>query len=219
MALNNSTKNNYLRTFKVLLILILTIFSISIQSKSLTKEQKLKLRKTSDWLSKFSIRYAGEFTPPGQNYTLRMDCSNTARFIYEEALGVHLPRTSFDQYNAVKNSGNLKTPPRSNGKIDTEQLGKILKPGDLLFWINTHSDIPKKWDPPIGHVMVYLGKNKKSQLVMTGAGTYGKGKRTQKGGIDIYLFDPNAKIGCVRDSNRKCIKNSEFFGFGKPSLD
>jgi hypothetical protein len=201
------------------LLSVLLFSTIEINSKNLSHLQKSKLREVADELSKHHIRYAGNFKPSGTNFTLKMDCSNTARYMYEEALDVHLPRTSYDQYISVKNSGNLKIPPITNGKIDSERLKKILKTGDLLFWINTHSDIPKNWNPPIGHVMVYMGKSKKGEMIMAGAGTYGKGKRTKKGGVDFYKFDPNARIGCVRDSQKNCLSPSEFFGFGKPTID
>ncbi len=149
-----------------------------------------------------------------------MDCSNTVKYTFKEALGITLPRTTFEQFQLVKAKGNFQTPSKTGeGKIDIPLLQKKLKIGDLLFWTNTHSDIPKTWTPPIGHVMIYMGTSKTKKMVMFGAGTYGDGFKTTSGGVDLYLFDPEMSLGCVKNKNKECVVESEFFGYGKPPIE
>ncbi len=205
----------------ILSVFILLFFSpITIFAEKLNKNQREKLKLIGEFLSEKQIKYGRQFFPNGKKGSIKMDCSNTVKYLYKESLGITLPRTSFEQFQVVKNSGNFKlTPKTAEGKIDIPILRKKLKTGDLLFWINTHNDIPKEWDPPIGHVMVFMGKSKTGKLTMFGAGTFGSGKRTKNGGLDFYHFDPEETLGCIKDTSKNCIKESEFIGFGKPSLE
>jgi len=99
-----------------------------------------------------------------------------------------------------------------SGKIDADRLIRELRTGDILFWIDTYS---VQVEPPVSHVMVYLGKNASNQMKMFGAGTFGRGEQTTAGGLDVYPFDPNQKIGCVKNSKGSCIRNSRFIGYAR----
>lgn len=186
----------------------------------LTSDEKKNLSFLAYNLGKKKIKYSQVYLPDNEKLSIRMDCSNTVKYVFKKALNIDLPRTSFDQYRAVMESGNFNSTPRtSEGRIDNDMLTKKMKSGDILFWINTHDNIPKNWNPPIGHVMIYLGKSKTGKKLMFGAGTFGKGKNTDDGGIDVYIFDPELSLGCVKNKNNGCIIEGEFFGFGKPPME
>ncbi len=210
---------------KFLIFLFSTLFILPAHAK-LTKEQKKELRKTTKWLSSFDLRYAKPWTPPGSSKPINMDCSATARYIYKKALDIDLPKGgSFDMYSYYKSNRQTAKAPRKGNEINVEKLSTKLKSGDLLFWINTHSDINPGHNPPISHVMIYLGRSRKTgEMKMVGANTFGKGDFTEGGGPDVYTFDPNEFIGCVRTDrkNKKspCIpgKESRFYGFARPVL-
>ena len=194
--------------------------------KDLTKDQKKKLSNTLQALSSNKIRYGKSFKPAGETRKVRFDCSGTVQYLYKKALDIDISPDSFTQYQTVKDNKNLKEPPLdANGKIDTKALKLQVKVGDLLFWINTHPNIPKKRKPPVSHVMVYLGMKKNGEMMMGGSNTVGKGHYNQRtgGGPDAYLFDPNLSLGCAKWSKagkkkKVCVKGmqSKFIGFGKP---
>lgn len=162
------------------------------------------------------IRYAARWTPPGEKDVWVMDCSNTVRYTYKKVYSIELPRTSRSQYSlAVRQGKFIKAPTTSNGKVDSDQLRKDLRIGDILFWIDTYN---VKEQPPISHVMIYVGKNSNGTMKMFGAGTFGKGEQTNNGGLDVYVFDPNQKLGCVRDNSGKCIRDSQFIGYARMQI-
>ncbi|MET3193234.1 C40 family peptidase [Bacillus sp. OAE603] len=72
----------------------------------------------------------GGTTPNG------FDCSGFTRYVYKEAVGISLPRSSSDQYEVGK----------SVSKDD-------LEPGDLVFFSNTYKS-------GISHAGIYVGNNK-----------------------------------------------------------
>ena len=210
---------------KLTILLLSALFFLPAEAK-LTKEQKKELRKTTRWLSSFDLRYAKPWTPPGDSKPINMDCSNTARYLYKKALSIDLPSGgSYDMYKYYKSHRQSAKSPKKGNEINVEKLSSKLKSGDLLFWINTHSDIDPSHTPPISHVMIYLGRSRKTgEMKMVGANTFGKGDFTEGGGPDVYTFDPNEFIGCVRTDrkNRKspCIKGKEskFFAFARPVI-
>ncbi|HNO23132.1 MAG TPA: NlpC/P60 family protein [Leptospiraceae bacterium] len=207
-----------MKFFNLIFICTLLLFNAeNTEARKLTKEEKKKLREIIQSIGKQKISYGKKWKPPGSDTELSMDCSNTAKYLYQVAFGVTLPRSAYDQYDLVSKTGGLHTVPTLADKsVDIEKLKKKLKSGDLLFWIDTHSEIPSDRSPSIGHVMIFLGKTKSGKMKMGGAGTFGKGEYNLNGGVDIYPFNPNDFQGCVKDSSKKCIRNSKFIGFGKP---
>lgn len=197
--------------------LIVTFFCITSYTFCFTRSEKESIRNKIREMSLYNIKYGQIWTPPNSKENIRMDCSGTVQYIYKTLFGIQLPRSSYEQYLHVKNLGNFRPPPKTEeGKIDSIALRKQLRTGDLLFWTNTHTDIPKDRNPPISHVMIYIGRNPEGIMKAGGANTFGRGERVLRGGVDIYTFDPNQKMGCVKDSKGNCVKNSEFFGFGSP---
>lgn len=124
-------------------------------------------------------RYNGRWTPPGENGSWVMDCSNTARWLQREVRGVELPRTASDQYEWLRKRRKL-------WKIGTNErtLRKKLQPGDLLFWENTYKPVRK---PAITHVMTYLGTDSSGRMRMAGS-------QSSKG-VNVYTFKPGMKMG------------------------
>lgn len=125
-------------------------------------------------LAAAGVEYGAGWTPPGHGAAWAMDCSNTVRWLYTNALGKSLPRTASAQYEAL----------RAEGRLWKTRGLKGLKPGDLLFWENTYRPTRQ---PPITHVMIFLWRDPNGRLWMAGS----QGKR----GVDIYVFDPTKPMG------------------------
>ena len=144
-----------------------------------------------------------------------MDCSNTARYIYKITTGIQLPRTASDQYYYLHLQGKAwDVPQASNGWADCEFLRHNLKPGDLLFWENTYR--PER-QPPITHVMVFLGTNDKGQWIMAGSQTSRGGEHNRRnGGPDIYVFRPAQPCGGYTTWLGLVHHQGRFCAFGRP---
>jgi hypothetical protein len=200
---------------QILFIGFCFLFSVKIYSTSIfSKENIQKLIELSD-----SLIYipAGSVHTFDTGESIVLDSSGFVQYAYKTIFGIQLPRESIGQYRYLFSKNLiLNTPKRETGEIDQEELNRNLKKGDLLFWINTHSDIPTDRNPPISHVMIYLGKSKLGNHIMVGVGSKGIGKNTDSGGVDLYLFSPEKFMGCVRDESGSCSLNSEFIGHGRP---
>ena len=123
-----------------------------------------------------------------------MDCSNTSRYLYRRIAGIDIGRTASDQYYFLnKRRLAWKIPSHLQGHALTDYLAERMKPGDLIFWEHTYK--PKR-NPPVTHVMVYIGRNRAGRLLLAGSQSHGAGKDPKiVGGPDIYLFDPLAPAG------------------------
>lgn len=131
------------------------------------------------------IRYGGSFVPPGESSAWRMDCSNAARYLVRQTRGVELPRTASEQYNYLRRNGRLKRVGGLFGGVpDTKWWAKRLRPGDLLFWEHTYKPQRK---PPVTHVMVYLGRGERGELLMAGS--------QNSRGVGIYKLKPRVPYG------------------------
>ena len=144
-----------------------------------------------------------------------MDCSNTARYLYRVTAGIELPRTASDQYYYLHLQGKAwDVPLNSYGFVDTIYLRDHLKPGDLLFWENTYR--PER-QPPITHVMVYLGVNDKGQWIMAGSQSSRGGEHNRaNGGPDIYVFRPSQPCGGYTTWMGLVHHKGRFCAFGRP---
>ena len=161
-------------------------------------------------LSALGLEYDESWRPPGESHAWAMDCSNTARYLYKVTTGIELPRTASDQYYYLHLQNKAwDVPQASDGYADTSYLRENLKPGDLLFWENTYR--PER-QPPITHVMVYLGTDDKGQWLMVGSQSSHGGMHNRRGGgPDIYVFDPHKPsggyttwLGLIRHKGRFC---------------
>ena len=179
----------------------------------------------SDWGSKFiqqarllgdkGIDYDDDWRPPGESHSWAMDCSNTSRYLYKVTAGINLPRTASDQYYYLHLQGKAwDVPQNASGFADGDFLRRNLKPGDLLFWENTYR--PER-QPPITHVMVFLGTNDKGQWIMAGSQSSRGGEHNRRnGGPDIYVFRPSQPCGGYTTWLGLVHHQGRFCAFGRP---
>jgi cell wall-associated NlpC family hydrolase len=144
-----------------------------------------------------------------------MDCSNTSRYLYKVTAGINLPRTASDQYYYLHLQGKAwDVPLNAYGYADTNYLRENLKPGDLLFWENTYR--PDR-QPPITHVMIFLGTNAQGQWIMAGSQTSRGGEHNRRdGGPDIYVFRPSQPCGGYTTWLGLVHHQGRFCAFGRP---
>jgi hypothetical protein len=180
---------------------------------------------SDDWGSRFiqqaralgdqGIEYDEDWRPPGESRSWAMDCSNTTRYLYKVTAGIQLPRTASDQYYYLHLQGKAwDVPVNSTGYADGNFLRQNLKPGDLLFWENTYR--PER-QPPITHVMVYLGTNDQGQWIMAGSQSSRGGEHNRRnGGPDIYIFRPSQPCGGYSTWMGLVHHRGRFCAFGRP---
>jgi cell wall-associated NlpC family hydrolase len=161
------------------------------------------------------IEYDEDWRPPGESRAWTMDCSNTTRYLYKVTTGIQLPRTASDQYYYLHLQGKAwEVPEASDGWADGNFLRRNLKPGDLLFWENTYR--PER-QPPITHVMVFLGTNDRGQWIMAGSQTSRGGEHNRRnGGPDIYVFRPSQPCGGYTTWLGLVHHQGRFCAFGRP---
>jgi cell wall-associated NlpC family hydrolase len=113
-----------------------------------------------------------------------MDCSGFVYYVLNQnGVAPYVPRDSKDQYIWLRSAGTFE--PVVSGEDDSFELN-ALKPGDLLFWSGTYSS---ERDPPITHVMIYLGREKKTGArVMVGASDERTYQSQQRFGVSVFEF-------------------------------
>jgi cell wall-associated NlpC family hydrolase len=112
-----------------------------------------------------------------------MDCSGTVFYLLAKAGLVDVPRDASGMYKWVWTRGHFQAVTSSNP--DTFELAR-LKPGDLLFWTGTYE---VDHDPPITHVMIYLGINRHSgRRVMVGASEGRRFNGKSRYGVSVFDF-------------------------------
>ena len=161
------------------------------------------------------IDYDDSWRPPGENRSWAMDCSNTSRYLYKVTANILLPRTASDQYYYLHLQGKAwDVPVTPGGWADTEFLRRHLRPGDLLFWENTYR--PER-QPPITHVMIFLGTNVRGQWIMAGSQSSRGGEHNRSsGGPDIYAFNPTQPSGGYSTWLGMVHHHGRFCAYGRP---
>ena len=110
-----------------------------------------------------------------------MDCSGTVYYLLLDAGIKNPPRDSFEMYQWVRTEGHFNSVEGS--KLDSAEFAR-LKPGDLLFWTGTY-DVNR--DPPVSHVMIYLGINKQTgRRVMVGASEGRRFNGVSRYGVSVF---------------------------------
>jgi hypothetical protein len=120
-----------------------------------------------------------------------MDCSGTIYHLLQGAGIAGVPRDSSDIYRWVWTRGRFQAVVSSNP--ETFELAR-LKPGDLMFWTGTYH-ITR--DPPVTHVMIYLGINRTTgRRVMMGASEGRRFNGVSRYGVSVFDFEmPRAGSG------------------------
>jgi hypothetical protein len=131
-------------------------------------------------LTKLGLAYHyGSADPAGGG----MDCSGTIYYLLRQAGMPDVPRDSSEMYRWVWTQGRFNAVVSSS--LDTFELAR-LKPGDLLFWTGTY-DV--KRDPPVTHVMIYLGIDRQSgRRVMMGASEGRRFEGVSRFGVSVFDF-------------------------------
>lgn len=129
-----------------------------------------------------------------------MDCSGTIYYLLR-SLGVpDVPRQSDEQYRWLWEAGTFVA---VNGVEEKTFEYSHLRPGCLLFWTGTY-DVGKR-NPPISHVMLYLGKRASD------------GKELMFGASDGRLFDnkPSWGVGVFDFRLPSAKSTTRFIGYGE----
>jgi len=137
-----------------------------------------------------------------------MDCSGTVYFLLRDAGLKDVPRDASGMYQWVWQKSRFLAV--TSPSLDTFELAP-LKPGDLLFWTGTY-DV--KRDPPVTHVMIYLGINRHTnRRVMVGASEGRRFNDKSMYGVSVFDFTlPRATPGTETQSR--------FIGYGAiPGLE
>jgi cell wall-associated NlpC family hydrolase len=166
-------------------------------------------------LASHGIGYDESWRPAGESRSWEMDCSNTTRYLYQVTAGIQLPRTASDQYYYLHLQDKAwDVPTVASGFADCNFLRSNLKPGDLLFWENTYK--PDR-QPPITHVMIFLGTNAKGQWIMAGSqSSHGGEFNPRRNGPDVYVFDPTRPSGGYTTWLGLVHHKGRFCAFGRP---
>jgi cell wall-associated NlpC family hydrolase len=147
-----------------------------------------------------------------------MDCSGTVYYLLNQAGLKGVPRDASGMYRWVWKESHFQSVVSSS--TDTFELGR-LKPGDLLFWTGTYR---VDHDPPVTHVMIYLGTNRRTgQRVMMGASEGRPFDGKSRYGVSVFDFKIS---GVKRKQDSASIASPEaeletrFIGYGSiPGLE
>jgi cell wall-associated NlpC family hydrolase len=153
-------------------------------------------------LTKLNLKYQYGSDDPKNG---GMDCSGTVHYLLEQSGIKDVPRDATGLYTWAWKEGHVQPVVSSN--LTTFELSR-LKPGDLLFWIGTY-DVDR--DPPISHVMIYLGTNRLTgKPVMVGASEGRTYKGKSQYGVSVFDFvlpKASSKVGAREYQGR-------FIGYG-----
>lgn len=148
-------------------------------------------------LTKLNLTYTFGSADPKKG---GMDCSGTIYYVLHDFGFKGVPRQSNEMAAWVKDKTLLHRVQQADSLTHPEF--SALQPGDLLFWSGTYTTAPR--EIPVTHVMLYLGKLKKSgKHVVFGAsdGRAYQGKR--RTGVSVFDF-----------SLPKSTSSASFYGFG-----
>lgn len=115
-----------------------------------------------------------------------MDCSGAVYHVLQKFGYQQCPRQSNEMYQWVWESDTFRA---FNGLSERSFEWKRLQPGDLLFWTNTTADGKTERDPPVTHVMMYLGTRKRDgKPVMYGSSDGRTYEGVARRGVSVFDF-------------------------------
>ncbi|MES2572200.1 MAG: NlpC/P60 family protein [Verrucomicrobiota bacterium] len=139
-----------------------------------------KLIDASLLLTKQNLTYTYGSADPANG---GMDCSGTIHYLLREAGFKDAPRDASGLYSWARKEGKFFAV--ISKKPDGFEFSD-LRPGDLLFWNGTYS-IDR--DPPVTHVMIYLGTEKKrKKRIMVGASDGRTYDGKSRWGVSVFDF-------------------------------
>lgn len=119
-----------------------------------------------------------------------MDCSGTICYLLKSMQFEDVPRMSHTIYLRAEEYGNLTR--LTHVYSPDHPVLRDLRPGDLVFWEGTYA--VEERDPPISHVMLYLGTHVddgKGILFGASSGRRYRGKRIH--GVSVFDFKVPSK--------------------------
>lgn len=140
------------------------------------------------------LRYALELTSRGLSYKTGSgdpanggtDCSGFVWHVLQKHGHAAAPRQSDGMYEWTWKAGSFRA---CNG-VTTETFEfQELRPGDLLFWVNSTKDGKTNRDPPVTHVMIYLGCRKSDGHPVCAGSSDGRSYDGQHmSGVSVFDF-------------------------------
>ncbi len=147
-------------------------------------------------LTRLELRYMYGSHDPAKG---GMDCSGTVYHVLEFQGLKSVPRQSDEMCGWVEKKSQLHLTPTAT-TFDHDEFAS-LKPGDLLFWTNT---METKRKLPVTHVMIYLGKHKKTgKRIVFGASDGRSFQGERRSGVSVFDF-----------SLPRSESSSKFYGYG-----
>lgn len=141
-----------------------------------------KLIQTALGLTRRKLAYTFGSNSPSRG---GMDCSGAVQYTLSQLGITKSPRTAFNFYQWIKTNGKIHPARRIYEASDPAFAA--LKPGDLLFWEGTYN--AAKNNPPVSHVMLYLGKLKKDgKGVMFGSSSGRRFRGKKIHGVSVFDF-------------------------------
>lgn len=140
------------------------------------------------------LRYALELTTRNLTYKTASadpdaggtDCSGFVYHILQKHGHTGVPRQSNEMYEWTWKAGTFRA---CNGLSMNTFEFKELQPGDLLFWTNTTRGGKTDRDPPVTHVMIYLGLRASDGLPVCAGSSDGRSYDGQRMcGVSVFDF-------------------------------
>ena len=186
-----------------------TIEPTEIEGFDAQPEPIKKLLAASLDLTKKNLTYTYGSADPGAG---GMDCSGTIYYLLKQAGFDDVPRDASQQYEWVRQKSHFYAV--LSKKQDNVEL-REMRPGDLLFWTGTYR---VDRDPPVTHVMVYLGKRKKDGARLMFGSSDGRPYDGQRrNGVSVFDFKmPAARSGDAADAVTTAAPDHapDFSGYG-----
>lgn len=114
------------------------------------------------------------------------DCSGFVYHVLQKQGVAGVPRQSNDMYEWAWKAGTFRA---CNGRTMESFEFQELRPGDLLFWVNSTRDSKTTRDPPVTHVMIYLGKRRSDGRPMAAGASDGRTYDGQRmSGVSVFDF-------------------------------
>jgi cell wall-associated NlpC family hydrolase len=131
-----------------------------------------------------------------------MDCSGTIYYLLQSCGIAATPRQSNEMYAWTWQERTFRA---TNSRSLTTFEWAELRPADLVFWVNSTADGQTDRDPPVTHVMLYLGRRKSdSQQLLFGASDGRTYQGQSQCGVSVFDFklpgpeSPSRIIGYAR---------------------